>query len=78
MEFISALQWGTGLSLGFCVGLVTWAIVRTKFFASRDDTYLDVHRDSVDLLRERNRLTAEETNVFLERIAHALEVGHEC
>lgn len=77
-EFIQASSWGTGLSLGFCVGLVTWMFLKEAVnrlmgvSATRDDSRR-FNLLTLDALQERNRLTREETNTYLERIALALE-----
>jgi len=77
MAFVNALLWGTGLSLGICVGLLTWLFLRTaseKILGIADhwSSSMQLQRDSVSLLRERNSLTVE-TNEFAERIALMLE-----
>ena len=78
MEFISGLQWGTGLSLGFCVGLVAWVLLREGLNRLLGITcLLDEHREfnraTLEALLSRNRL-AVEGSVFLERIAVAIEM----
>lgn len=63
MVFITAFLWGVGISLGMCVGLVTWWLLRP--LVNKDDAYLAA-------LQERNKLTVN-TNEYLDRIADALE-----
>lgn len=77
MAFIDAFLWGTGFSLGICVGLLTWLFLRTvseKILGIADhwSSSVQLQRDSLALLRERNSLTVE-TNEFAERIALMLE-----
>ena len=77
MAFIDAFLWGTGLSLGICVGLVAWMFLRTaseKILGIADhwSSSMQLQRDSLALLRERNELTVE-TNEALEQIAGWLE-----
>jgi len=82
MAFLSALAWGTGLSLGMCVGLVTWGLIRKTFGKALDivDTVSNLERNhelsrrSVEALIKRNELT-EETNLELKRIADAANPG---
>lgn len=70
--FLTALLWGTGLSLGMCVGFITWAIFRRVILKASYDTHLAIQRESVELLQERNCLTVV-TNKLVERIALACE-----
>ena len=77
MEFFSGLLWGTGISLGLCVGLVAWALLRTGLevigYIPRDnETSLSIHRKSLQCLQERNRLTILQI-AALERIGKELE-----
>ena len=78
-EFIQASSWGTGLSLGFCVGLVAWMFLKEAVHwlmgvpAKLDDSRR-INLLMLDSLQERNRLT-EETNELLERIAVAMDHG---
>ena len=77
-EFIQASSWGTGLSLGVCVGLVTWmflkeAVNRLMGVPAKLDDSRRINLLMLDSLQTRNRLT-EETNELLERIAGAIEM----
>jgi len=77
MEFISGLLWGTGLSLGICVGLVTWVFLRTAVnwllgITSKRDAAERLDENYLAALQYRNVLTIE-TNELLERIAVHLE-----
>ncbi len=77
MEFILGLQWGTGLSLGFCVGLVVWmflkvGVERLLGIPSLLDESRQFSLGTLRALLHRNRLTAE-TNEIGERIAAVLE-----
>lgn len=70
MAFITALLWGTGLSLGMCVGLVAWAWLRPWITGEkqRDDAAFTYNVAVLEALQERNRLTVELINE-VERIA---------
>ena len=70
MIFLEAFLWGTGISLGMCVGLMTWGLIRPMTPGSRVARSID--RKSIEALQERNILTIK-TNVFLERTAKAAE-----
>lgn len=77
MAFIDAFLWGTGLSLGICVGLVAWMCLRTAVsrvlgITEQWVTSVDLQRQSLAALVERNLLTTE-TNEFAKRIALMLE-----
>ncbi len=68
MPVLTAFLWGTGLSLGMCVGLVAWSIYRQpERFASRQ-----YERLCLRALQERNRLNGELIEQ-VERIADAAE-----
>ena len=69
MVFVTAFLWGTGISLGMCVGLVAWAILRPM--TPGYGVVREVDRISLEALNERNRLT-EETNKSIKRIADGL------
>lgn len=69
--FLTAILWGTGLSIGPLASLIAWVMFRKIFFKERDDTYLAIHRKSLECLRERNLLTVE-TNMILERMVRAI------
>ena len=75
--FVESFLWGTGLSLGLCVGLVAWAFLRHgvhKVLGIDDqwETQREYNRESLDCLKERNRLTVV-TNEIIERIACEFE-----
>jgi hypothetical protein len=77
MAFVNAFLWGTGLSLGICVGLVAWMFLRTAFgkvlgITEQWSSSLQLQRESLEALKLRNILTTE-TNEFVERIALMLE-----
>jgi hypothetical protein len=77
MAFVNAFLWGTGLSLGLCVGLVAWLFLRTvseKILGIADhwSSSLQLQRESLAALTERN-LLADETNGYVERIALMFE-----
>ena len=77
MIFLTAFLWGTGLSLGLCVGLVAWVFLKAAAYKILG---IDVQwemmrayeRECLGALQSRNDLT-ESTNVRLERIADAIE-----
>ena len=76
-EFSQASSWGTGLSLGFVVGLVVWMFAKAAVnrLLGVPAIQADARRYALltlDALQTRNRLT-EETNEYLQRIALALE-----
>ena len=73
MAFLESFLWGTGLSLGICVGLVAWAFLRTGVYkllgvTASLESNLQFNRESLAALQERNRLTCD-TNDLLGRIA---------
>lgn len=77
MAFIDAFLWGTGLSLGMCVGLVAWMFLRTASskvlgITEQWTTSLQLQRESLEALKLRNILTTE-TNELAERITLMLE-----
>ena len=77
MTFIESFLWGSGFSLGFCVGLVAWVFLRTWAnrvcgVADEHGTILECHRKSVEALEERNLMTVE-TNELIERIADGID-----
>ena len=71
MAFIDALLWGTGLSLGMCVGLVTLFYLRPLIVRSTDDPFLWCNQASLEAIREMNTLTSLQIAV-LRRIADAI------
>ena len=65
MEFISGLQWGTGLSLGICVGLVAWVLLREGLYrllgiANLLDENRQFNLDTLKALLDRNADPSEE------------------
>jgi len=71
--FSSGLLWGSGLSLGICVGLVAWIFLREAAnwllgITAKLDRHLDSTLRSMALLAERNEMTRE-TNEQATRIA---------
>jgi len=74
MTFVQGFLWGSGLSLGLCVGLVAWSFLADRLSerTGRWDSQLKLQRESLDALRERNELTIE-TSQRLGRIADNLE-----
>jgi hypothetical protein len=66
MEFVSGLLWGSGISLGFCVGLVTWAIVKAGMdkVLGVSRTVRDINERSIAALERRNELTVETNNAI--------------
>ncbi len=71
--FITAFIWGTGISLGLCVGLAAWTWLR-PLVGSKDEwmTVKEYNRMSIEALEERNRLTYLQI-AATERIANAAE-----
>jgi hypothetical protein len=67
MVFVTALLWGTGISLGLCVGMVTWAVLCPLVVKHKE-----LFDASLDALQERNRLTVE-ANEYRKRTAVAAE-----
>lgn len=77
MTFLTAFLWGTGLSLGLCVGLVAWVFLRTatyKLLGITEDLqkHVEISVKSLAALYERNDLTVK-TNEALELIAERLQ-----
>ncbi len=74
MTFITAFLWGTGLSLGMCVGLVVWAWLRPIVLGDRKDriTLREFNQKTLEALEARNDLTTS-TNTTLGWIARAIE-----
>jgi len=72
MVFIEAFLWGAGISLGMCVGLVAWALLRRVVTKPTDDEWQTTNRLQLHSLQRRNSLTSD-TNEYLKRIATALE-----
>ncbi len=73
MTFITAFLWGTGLSLGMCVGLIVWS--RLRPWITDEPDYASVrafNKATLLALEERNRLTGSQVNA-LDRIAIAAE-----
>ncbi len=68
MTFITAFLWGTGLSLGMCVGLVVWSWLRPLFTKRLDDAAFKYNAEVLKLLQDRNRMTVAQV-AALERIA---------
>jgi len=78
MQFLSGFMWGSGLSLGICVGLVAWVFLRTltqKVLGITEewDSIRDHNRKSIAALEARNELT-EETNIAIQKIASYLDL----
>ena len=59
MTFVTAFLWGTGISLGFCVGLVAWSLLRPLVIGKEFDTMKALHIESNELLKRRNALTED-------------------
>ncbi len=74
MAFITAFLWGAGISLGLCVGLAAWLLIRPVVTRDKEDwsTIREYNRQSLVALYERNGMTSE-MNEYLDRIANALE-----
>ena len=78
MIFLEAFLWGTGLSLGMCVGLVAWIFLKAAAYkilgiAADLERHLQLGVASLAALESRNELTVE-TNEWMESIAHAMEL----
>jgi hypothetical protein len=78
MIFLEAFLWGTGLSLGMCVGLVAWVFLRTAVnkllgITEQLNKHVEIGVNSLLALQERNDLTIS-SNARLERIANAVEL----
>lgn len=72
MQFVSGFLWGSGLSLGICVGLVAWVFLRTmanKICGIADDWYRlqQYNKASLAALVARNELT-KVTNEHLKNL----------
>ena len=77
MTFVESFLWGSGFSLGTCVGLVAWVFLRTWVnricgVAEQWDTQVTFNEKSLNALEERNGLTVE-TNELLARLATRFE-----
>lgn len=57
MTFITAFLWGTGLSLGMCVGLVVWSYLRPWIAGekAREDAQFEYNVAVLEALQERTR-----------------------
>jgi hypothetical protein len=79
MDFISGLQWGTGLVLAFCGGGVAWLFLKPAVYRLLGITEIlsenrQFNRDTLEALMQRNRLT-EVTNLQLRHIANSVRDG---
>lgn len=77
MEFISGIMWGAGVSLGLCVGLVTWVFLRQATYwllgiTIDSSEHRRFNRETLEALLERNALT-QETNSRLGHIGVTIE-----
>ena len=75
MTFLTAFLWGTGLSLGLCVGLVAWAFLRPRISVSTSDWRLQHESNQLALnaLLNRNRISEDMVDAVA-RIANAIEL----
>jgi hypothetical protein len=81
MDVTAGFEYGTGLSLGFCVGLVTWIFLRTAVnwllgITWKPDRHLRIAVESLDVLYERNALT-KDTISALNYIASCIKKSHD-
>ena len=69
MEFLRGFLWGTGVSLGLCVGLVVWIFLRTWAHwivgISDELRFRKEHdRKCLAALEERNQLSGQQIDVL--------------
>lgn len=81
MTFLEAFLWGSGLSLGLCVGLVAWLFLKAAVYKllgvdGHWEAMRNCERAGLAALLSRNELTVD-ANGFLERIAQGVNWSSE-
>lgn len=81
MTFLEAFLWGSGLSIGGCVGLVAWLFLKNAAYIylgvdSQWETMRLHETECLAALLSRNDLTTK-TNAILQHISDIKEFGYD-